>query len=812
VRREVNLRERFSTTNIKAVLQCFRAAIRQAYHNSVGPYLAPQHRRHLLLALPILVFAVVLLGFGALFIVVYMGGAGPLPSRHALLSVNNQLATEVYAADSVLLGRYYLQARTHVPIEQMPAHLLEALVATEDARFYQHSGIDYQGLGRVFFKSLLLQDDGAGGGSTLSQQLAKNLYPRLSHSGFGILLAKTREMVIASHLEEIYSKTAILELYLNTVPFGDYTFGIGTASERFFSKKTSQLHPHEAAVLVGMLKANHTYNPRLYPANALQRRNVVLAQMAKYGYLSPATKDSLQALPLELAYQPMTHHEGLAPYFREQLRGELQQLVGQIRKPDGKPYHLYTDGLKVYTTLDSRMQQYAEQAVTKHMISVQRLFDQHWGTREPWANRPALIDQLVKKTDRYNQMKARKMTEEAIQEVFQTPVRMSVFSGEGEKEVTLSPLDSLKHYLRFLQTGMLAMEPATGHVKVWVGGINHKYFQYDHVNLQVRRQVGSTFKPVVYASALEQGADPCAYLANRQEVYEAYEGWSPQNADGEYGGLYSMRGALARSLNTIAVAVAIDKGLAPVVSTARALGITSPIDTVPAIALGAVNASLMEMVSAYATLSNQGKKVSPVYLSHITDAAGKVIWENPLLENAHTVNSPQAISPATAALMIAMLRHVVNGGTAASLKPQYGLYALDIAGKTGTTQQNTDGWFIGMVPGLVTGVWVGGAYPEIRFRTTALGQGAKTAMPIWGLFYQSLASDPLYARTIRQNYPPLPAQLAERLNCEDFREETTEFEQFLTSLFGSKEERTTVREKRKEERRKRREARQKERQ
>jgi penicillin-binding protein 1A len=686
---------------------------------------------------------------------------GSLPSRDDLRSRQNNTASEVYSADSVLLGRYYIQDRTNVRYRDIAPHVIQALVATEDARFYEHAGIDPRSLARVFFKTLLAQEESAGGGSTLSQQLAKNLYPRRRYWFLSTPINKLREYIIARRLEKVYAKPEILELYLNTVPLGGDLYGIERAARRFFNTSADSIRLEEAAVLVGMLKATTTYNPRLHAEKSLQRRNVVLGQMAKYGYLPGAKADSLKQLPLQLHYRYATHNDGLAPYFREQLRLELVQWCATQQKADGTPYNLYTDGLKIYTTLHAGMQVRAERAMRQRMTRLQAQFDQHWRGRTPWGNNPAVIRTARERSDRYRKLKAAGLSDAAIREKFAEPVSMEVFSWRGTTKKTLSPEDSLRYYQGFLNAGLLAIEPQTGFVRAWVGGINHQIFKYDHV--RARRQVGSTFKPIAYAAALERGLEPCAVFANQRATYAAYDNWSPRNADNRYGGEYTMRGALAHSVNTVSAQLIMQTGVDPVISTASRLGIKSPLPRVPALALGTASLSLLEMTSAYATLANEGFRTPPVYLTRIVNRQGEVIRQ-------HRHGQPyRAMAYEHAVTMVELLKGVVEEGSARRLRSEFNL-TMDIAGKTGTTQNQADGWFIGITPNLVTGVWVGAEDPAVRFRTLEMGQGSNTALPIWGEFMSQLTRMPLFADYRYQRFRPLPPGLQARLTCPGFLE------------------------------------------
>lgn len=712
---------------------------------------------------------------------VRFGLFGQLPNEQALSNIRNANASEVYTEDGKLLGKFYIQERTHAAYERISPNIINALVATEDARFYEHNGVDNRSLLRVVLKSLLLQDESAGGGSTISQQLVKNLYPRKNHGFLTMPVNKFREAIVAQRLEQVYSKKEILTLYLNTVSFGDNAFGIETASERFFQKDSDELNIQEAAVLVGMLKATHNYNPRLFPEEALRRRNVVIGQMEKYGFLNSSEADSISKFDLVLNYSKQSHNEGLATYFRQHIRQELQQWCQNNTKTDGTPYNLYTDGLKIYTSLNSRLQAYAEEAMREHMKKLQQDFHLHWKTRPPWTGKEQILINAIHRSKRYKRLKNEDLSEEEIRENFNQPVPMRLFSWNGVEEKNMSPLDSIKYNLYFLNAGFLAMEPQTGAIKAWVGGINHEFFKYDHVNQQTKRQVGSTFKPIVYAAALQQGANPCTYIPASRETYEELDGWSPGNSDGNYEGEYTLQGGLMNSVNTVSVKVLQKTGLTPTINLAKNMGIKSEIPKLPSIALGTTEISLSEMVTAYSTFANGGKAVNPHYLLRIEDQHGKV------LEEFKTTGSQNSVlSSEHANLMVHMLKGVVKEGTAARLGWKYGL-TNDIAGKTGTTQSHADGWFIGMTPKLVAGAWVGADDPGIRFRTTKLGQGANTALPIFGLFWQKVNADKEFHGLSAAQFPKLNAKWQAALDdCPPYRKE--EDLNLFERIFGKKKE------------------------
>lgn len=719
----------------------------------------------------------VVMGIAFFVFLVWAGLFGSLPDKAELQSIEHATATEVYSADSVLLGKYFIQERTTVPFERISPNVISALIATEDVRFFNHSGVDYKSLARVLIKSILLQNESSGGGSTITQQLAKNLFPRESHGMLSLPVNKVREALIARRLENIYSKEEILTLYLNTIPFGDNTFGIQSAAQRFFSVSAKDLSLDQAALLVGMLKATYTYNPRLFPERAQGRRNVVISQMAKYEFITSGKADSLKVQPLSLQYHRITYHTGLAPYFRAYLKEELSAWCRKNLKKDGEPYNLYTDGLKIYTTIDSRMQRYAEASITAHLKKLQAQFDRHW-KGHPWTDNPKTLEDAVRNSEPYRRGKANGLSDEDIHKEMTKPRPMTVFTWAGEKDMSLSPLDSIKHYLRFLNAGLLAMESRDGAVRAWVGGIDHRYFQYDHVRKSTKRQVGSTFKPIVYAAALHQGIRPCDYVSAEKTVYTNMEGWSPRNGEENYDQKFSMAGALTYSVNTVSVRLLEQAGISSTISLARQMGIDSNLPAVPSIALGTPSISMMEMVAAYSTFINDGVPAEPYYLTAITDRHGKV-----LEEFAPPGEGERVLSPVHAAMIVEMLEGVVNQGTGASLRSTYGVTG-DVAGKTGTTQANADGWFMAMMPGMVVGTWVGADDPRVRFRSTELGQGARTALPVFAHFYKGMAGDKELRSYTTRRFDPLPASAERELSCDMMKDDMTFFEK----IFGKDED------------------------
>lgn len=726
------------------------------------------------------IFFSVLILLGVAFLLPILVDA---PSVRTLRNVQTEAASEIYSADGVLLGRFYKQNRTVVRYEDIPQHMIRALVATEDARFFQHTGIDYRSWGRVFYRTILKGDESGGGGSTISQQLAKNLYPRKDYQFLSIVVNKLREIIIAIRLEKAYSKEEILALYLNTVPFSENVYGIETASRRFFSKAPSELLVEEGAVLIGTLQATDYYRPTKFPDRARDRRNVVLAQMTRSNYLSTADRDSLQKLPLELCYNPVVDNSGVAPYFREYLRQELPKLLDKHRKPNGDQYDLLVDGLKIYTSLDTRMQRIAEEAVREHIGSLQRTFDDHWRGQKPWGNNDNLILSAMHNSDRYKQLKEKGVSDAEIDRIFNTKMKMTIFSWEGDKEVEMTPLDSVKYAFCLLQVGFMAMEPYTGFIRAWIGGVDFNHYKYDHV--LARRQVGSAFKPIVYTQALLSGIDPCDQITSELISYHEYEkgewarkdwrredpdphfdekgrdedDWLPQNADGKYGGSYSMEGALTNSINTVTVKLMMQVGFQNVIDLASRMGI----DTVnfphePSIALGTAQIPVKEMVTAFSVFASRGQKVRPTIITKIETRDGETLvsFEKPSEE--------QVIDQMHADMITKMLQSVTQSGTASRIRWRYNLLT-PLAGKTGTSQNHADGWFVGFIPNLVAGCWVGGDSPLVRFRNYQNGQGANTALPVWALFMRRLLDDPAFASWKDAQFAELSPEIRQQLNC-----------------------------------------------
>lgn len=699
-----------------------------------------------------------------LFLLASWGVFGEMPDYTRLENPSTNLATEIISSDGKLLAKIYNNDnRTPVDFSELPSHLVDALIATEDVRFHEHSGIDARGtLRAVFFLGK------RGGASTISQQVARQLFVGVrSKNILETATQKIKEWVIAIRLERQYTKEEIIAMYFNIYGFGNNADGIRSAARIYFGKETKNLDIKESAMLVGMFKNSALYNPRptRNPEGTKNRRNVVLNQLEKYNYITEHVSDSLKSLDLGLRYTPESHREGLATYFRAHLTEFMKDWIRNNPKPDGTGlYSLYDDGLKVYTTIDSRMQQYAEDAVKEHMANLQEEFF-HQNTPERNKTAPfldlkpeeitTLLNRSMRQSERWRKMKANGKSEKEILASFDVPTPMSVFSWKGEIDTIMKPADSMRYYKSFLHAGMMSMEPQTGHVKAWVGGINYRHFQYDHVK-QGKRQVGSTFKPFVYATAIDQlHLSPCDTFPNTKITIEANKygnplPWSPDNSDRKYGGFRSLKSALANSLNTITVRLMDKVGPQPVIDMARNLGIESEMAPVPAIALGTPDLSVFEMVAAYGTFANKGVYTKPVMVMRIEDKNGTILFQ-------FTPETRDVLSEEVAYVTTNLLEGVTQSGSGARLRtvgaekwnPMYKEvmtgypYALTnpIAGKTGTTQNQSDGWFMGMVPNLVTGVWVGGEERATHFKTLLYGQGATMALPIWGLFMTKCYAD-----------------------------------------------------------------------
>jgi len=698
---------------------------------------------------------------------VKVGFFGPIPDYSKLEKIQQNNASRVMSADDKLLGLFYYQNRTNTGIDEIPESFINALIATEDARFYQHKGFDVRSFFRVLVKSILLFDRSSGGGSTLTQQLAKNLFPRKDFSLISLPVAKIKEIFTAIRLEKIYSKEEILELYLNTVPFGENTYGIETASITYFGKKPHELNMQESALLVGLLKANTGYNPRLNKQASRDRRNTVLAQMVKYNYLDQETADSLQSLPVELHFTKLDHVQGPAPYFREFIRNEVDDILDAYNRDYDTNYNLYADGLTIYTTINAKLQSFAEEAVAKQMAYLQKTIAKQWQGREPWKSDQEMARMQIKQSIPFKKMKLRGLTDEEAMDTMRIKHKTRIFTWQGDVDTVISSMDSILYHFGILQCGVLAISGQTGEVLAWVGGANFKYFKYDHV--LAARQVGSTIKPLIYATAIENGANPCDYYANDSTSYPEAENWVPKNADNKYGGYYSLQGALVNSVNTVSVKVLMQTGIEETVRSLFEAGITAPLPKVPSLALGSAEIPLYQMVPAYASFINGGRNPGITHIRKIVDRTGNVLYETP-----EKVKSEKVFSDETIEIMRALLMGVTERGTARALRTSYGLQG-DFGGKTGTTQNHTDGWFIGITPEIVIGVWVGGDNPVVHFNNLRNGQGSRTAMPVFARILQQIKSDGETVSFASGSFD-VPDEVYDELGCYDFKEDKSVFD------------------------------------
>ena len=687
---------------------------------------------------------------------------GAMPALEILENPKSELASELYSEDGVLIGKYFRNNRSPVEHEDISDNLYNALKATEDIRFKDHSGVDGRASLRVMMGVLTFNHK--GGGSTITQQLAKNLFKMREREDFagslykiGIcrkVLIKVKEWIISARLERAYTKKEIITMYFNTVDFGSNSFGIKVASKTFFNKLPKDINVQEAGVLVGLLKATNMYSPRFNPENSLRRRNTVIGQMFKYAYLNQTEFDSLKALPIELDYSVEGHTKGMAPHFRNIVKSKVNHWC----KENG--YDLFADGLKIHTTLDSKMQQYAENSLNKHLSTLQGFFDKYWEGKNPWVNSngkeiKGFIERAIKRTDRYRGLK-KKFGENAdsLDYYLNKPHEMTIFTWQGEKDTIMSSIDSLKYYKRFLHAGFMAMDPHNGHVKAWVGGHNYKYFKFDHV-IQGARQPGSTFKPFLYLAALDNGYSPCDTVKDTRYTFaleDQAEGqknfWSPPNFTNKYKEEFiTIRYGLAQSLNSIAAFLMMQMQPQKVVEYAQRLGITTPLDPVPSLALGVSDVKLYDMVGAYSVFANKGIWTEPLFVTKIEDKNGNVI-------KTFKSKTNEALSEEYAYLMLHMLQGATSheyhsDGTAIRLRSreyhefggeEYRFHG-EIAAKTGTTNNYSDGWFMGVVPDLVTGVWVGADDRSVHFRQGKYGQGSRMAMPIFGNFLKQLYTD-----------------------------------------------------------------------
>jgi penicillin-binding protein 1A len=667
---------------------------------------------------------------------------GEIPDTEVLENPKSEIASEVYSSDNVMLVKYYSNFnRSPVEFKDLPENLKNALIATEDVRFRKHSGIDIKGIMAIPFALLTGQKRGS---STITQQLVKNLFKtRISEKyqgplGRNIIATKVKEWIAAIRLECAYTKDEILLMYLNTVDFGSLSFGIKSSARTYFNTTPEKLKVEQSALLIGLLKGPSYYSPVRHPERALNRRNTVLSQMVKYNYLSEEAFNSLKQIPISLKYTNQAENVGLAPYFTNSIKSHVMKLCHE------KGFDLYEDGLKIYTTIDSRMQMYAEESMRKHMSFLQKEFFAHWKGRAPWTDIKhkeikGFIEKAAKKSDRYKLLKEELGDDEnAIWAEMKKPVRMRVFTWNGGKDTTLSPMDSIKYSLHFLHMGFMSMDPQNGYVKAWIGDIDNRFFKYDHVK-QGARQPGSAFKPIIYSYALENGYTPCSIVYDVPVTFAmpGGESWTPKNSHGSATGQpLTLKQALAESINTVSAYLMQQFGPEPIVELAKKFGITSELDPVPPLCLGTSDVSVFDLTTAYSVFVNHGIRVDPIFITRIEDKNGNVIVEMEKSEPSRVISEESAYA------MVQMLKGTTeeSTGTAVSLKTVYHL-PYEVGGKTGTTQSSSDGWFMGITPGLVTGIWVGGENRAIRFRNMTLGQGAKMALPMFGYYMQKVYDD-----------------------------------------------------------------------
>jgi penicillin-binding protein 1A len=712
------------------------------------------------------------------------GLLGTMPDFRQLENPKTNLATQIISADNTVLGKFYFNDnRTPISYDEIPSSMIDALVATEDERFYSHSGIDFKGTARA-----LLYLGSKGGGSTITQQLARQLFTGVrSRNKLEAVVQKIKEWVIAIRLERRYTKNEIVTMYLNIYDFNYNADGIRSASSIYFSKMPEEMSLSESAMLVGMLKNSSLYNPLRRPELVRERRNIVYQQMLRNNLIDQKQKDSLAALPIKIDFNPQSHREGIATYFRASLQKFMRSWIANNPKEDGSSYNLYLDGLSIYTTIDSRLQTYAEQAVGAHMSTLQKeFFRQNSGEFNPTApfleikddEIELIMGQAKRRSERWRKMKAQGLDEESILASFEEPIEMKVFGWGGDIDTMMTPTDSIRYYKHFLRAGMMSMEPQSGHVKAWVGGINYRHFQFDHV-MQGKRQIGSTFKPFVYATAIDQlKLSPCdslpdGYYCVEPAKFGAHDAWCPKNSGDRYIGKRTLKNALANSVNTISARLIDKVGPRPVANLARNLGVTSYIPSVPAIALGSADLSVYEMVGAYSSFANKGIYVKPVLVTRIEDKNGTVIYQA-------TPETKDVLSEESAYVTLKLLEGVTEAGSGIRLRhagadktnPIFRdivtgyPYAFEnpIAGKTGTTQNQSDGWFIGMVPNLATGVWVGGEDRATHFETITYGQGATMALPIWASYMKACYADSTLV--VSQEPFEAPALVSIPLDCD----------------------------------------------
>jgi penicillin-binding protein 1A len=678
---------------------------------------------------------------------IFLGAVRNLQSKKELQNFKNAAASVVLSQEGELIGKIYTENRTNISYDQIPAFLVNALIATEDARFYEHKGVDSRSLFRVLFKTVLFNRQSSGGGSTITQQLAKNMFGRKNSGPFAIFINKTKEALLAHRIEKVLTKKDILTLYLNTVPFGENVYGIGAASRRFFNEKVELLSIEESAVLIGMLKANNLYNPRLNPQNAKNRRNVVLSQMNKYKYLTKTEADSLSKLPLILNYANL-ESEGPADYFLYQVKNDSKQILQNIFTETGKKWNIEEDGLVITTTLNLTLQKFANKSFHDHLSLMQKKLNQQYVS----SSGKKIIGVLTE-----NELKKLKLTERANEVGMR-----QIFDWNGSYSDSISIEDSLKLTIKLLQAGLLAIDPVTGAVKAWVGGIDFKTQPYDQI--LARRQMGSTFKPILYAEAIEEGIKPCYYLDNDSIVISGPTDWSPENYDRTYGGKYSLTGALVHSMNIPTLNLFLKVGFDSLDSLWTKLGFSFTLNNTPSLAMGTAESNIKELATAYASFANGGFKITPQNILSIKSSDGEIIWQNEFKDPKINV-----LSERTCLLMNAILQKAVREGTGSPLGSVYGIN-IPLAGKTGTTQEYADAWFVAYNPSLVVVSRVGASLPSVHFSSGSNGSGSTLALPLIGMTLAKIQTDPALRQQLSTSFPELLPELANEFDCPDYRD------------------------------------------
>ena len=723
------------------------------------------------------------LGF---YLSVLWGAFGKLPNTNDFQKISQSEASQILDHESKLIGKLYKFDRQKISYSELPSHLINALIATEDTRFFEHDGVDNESLLRVLFKTILMGNTSSGGGSTLTQQLIKNTFGRENHGSLSIPVVKTKEIILAKRIEKQFSKQEIIEMYLNTVPFSGNTYGIESASQKFFNKPTQQLQLHEAALLIGTLKANHSYNPKLFPERSKLRRDVVLTQLHKYDYITNDQLNNNLQKPLDLNLKQYNTSD-FAAYFIDEVEKRTEEILQDL----DEVYTLKTDGLKIYTSLDIQLQEYLENAMKSHLSTLQEAFEKGYKSNPLWEDEVFLNEQ-ASRLRWVKKLKSQGLTDAQVKDSLAVKSNRTIFGWNGPETAYISVIDSLAHQLKFLSTSQVAVHPQTGEVKAYVGGINHSFFPRNNLQ-KAKRQIGSTFKPILYAAALEQGLTPCHYFSNKPIKYTDLEDWQPKNSGAKDEDPYTaiaLKEALAKSMNTISVRLIEEIGIQKTIEMAKSMGISSPIEATPSLALGTLALTPFELAKVYAGLVNNNQVGELSLIQKIENSDGKVIYEKPerTLENSK-------LSMKNRSQLLEMMKLVVKEGTASRLTSSYGI-TYDIAAKTGTTQKNRDGWFVGLLPELIVVSWVGHPY-EFGFTSTTIGQGANSALPIYAKTLQQMSKNSSYTQVLNQRFSPISKEIQDNFNCAE-----TKRDSWLKRVFTKEEEERNFKEKQSKEEKK----------